>query len=72
MDDRDNYVEVVHPSGGRVFEFHRIDLVFCTIKEMYEKLNERCIAALLDHKWLDLVLEGDTYCGVCSCCAYTY
>lgn len=37
MDDRDNYVEVVHPSGGRVFEFHRIDLVFCTIKEMYEK-----------------------------------
>ena len=42
------------------------------LKDMYEKLNERCIAALLDHKWLDLVLEGDTYCGVCSCCAYTY
>ena len=35
MDDRENFVEVVHPSGGRVFEFHRIDLVFDTIKEMY-------------------------------------
>jgi hypothetical protein len=28
------------------------------LRTMYDKLNERIIAALIDHDWLNLVLEG--------------
>ena len=38
-----------------------------TLREMYDKLNERCVAALLDHDWLSLVLEGTETCVSCGC-----
>ena len=37
------------------------------LREMYEKLNERIIAALLDHKWFDLAIETTEWCGLCTC-----
>lgn len=37
------------------------------LRDMYEKFNERLVAALVDHKWLDLLLEGDATCGPCGC-----
>ena len=43
-------------------------------KALYEQLNERCVAALLDHKWLELLLEesGAPSCGLCSCISVCY
>ena len=38
----------------------------------YEQLNERCVTALLDHDWLKLCLEGDKFCGVCSCLPFCF
>jgi hypothetical protein len=37
-------------------------------KTLYENLNHRCVAALQDHKWLDLLIEesGGQSCGLCS------
>ena len=37
-------------------------------KAVYEELNRRCVAALIDHKWLELLLEesGPPSCGLCS------
>ena len=34
---------------------------------MYAKYNERVVAALTDHEWLDMLLEGAATCGPCSC-----
>ena len=34
--------------------------------------KERIVAALLDHKWLELILEGSKYCGLCSCISFCY
>lgn len=42
------------------------------MRRMYDKLNERIVAALLDHKWLELILEGSQYCGLCSCVSFCY
>ena len=42
------------------------------IRQMYERLSERIVAALLDHKWLDIILEGDQFCGLCSCISFCY
>lgn len=42
------------------------------LRIMYEKLNERCVQALLDHEWLNLVLEGWQYCGLCNCISFCY
>jgi hypothetical protein len=37
-------------------------------KAVYEELNRRCVAALIDHNWLELLLEesGPPSCGLCS------
>jgi hypothetical protein len=36
-------------------------------KNTYVELNKRCVAALQDHKWLDLLIEeGPQGCGLCS------
>ena len=42
------------------------------MRQMYDKLNERIVAALLDHKWLELILEGSQFCGLCSCISFCY
>ena len=42
------------------------------MRKMYEQLNERCVTALLDHDWLKLCLEGDKFCGVCSCLPFCF
>ena len=36
-------------------------------KQIYEQLNKRCVTALQDHKWFELLLEeSEASCGVCS------
>ena len=37
-------------------------------KRIFEELNTRCVAALQDHKWLELLIEesGPQSCGLCS------
>lgn len=42
------------------------------MRQMYDKLNERIVSALLDHKWLDRILEGSQHCGLCSCISFCY
>ena len=41
-------------------------------REMYEKLNERIIAALIDHNWIDLAKEESEYCGACGCLPFCF
>jgi hypothetical protein len=40
--------------------------------DMYERFNERLVAALVDHKWDELLLEGPARygpcCGLSPCC----
>jgi len=40
--------------------------------DMYERFNERLVAALVDHDWLELLLEGPARygpcCGLSPCC----
>ena len=40
--------------------------------ETYQARNKRLVAAMVDLKWNELVLEGDESCGPCSClpCCY--
>jgi hypothetical protein len=38
----------------------------------YDKLNERIVAALIDHQWLELIMEGPQSCGLCSCISFCY
>ena len=40
------------------------------MREMYAKYHPRLVAALTDHKWNELLVEGDAACGVCSCCSF--
>ena len=42
------------------------------LKAMYEKLNERIITALLDHKWIELAMEQLQWCGMCTCMPFCY
>ena len=38
----------------------------------YEKLNERIIAGLVDHKWIELAMEEGEWCGYCSCLPFCF
>jgi len=64
-------VEHQHRTGTGIFAEHptKADQ---QMREMYEKLNERIVAALLDHDWLAMAQEQSMNCGLCSCIPFCF
>ena len=64
-------IEVAHRHGTGLFAEKPTE-GDAQMRLMYEKLNERIVAALTDHHWLDRILQGSQSCGLCSCISFCY
>jgi len=42
------------------------------LRQMYDKLNERVVAAMVDNDWISLVADSSQSCGLCSCISFCY
>ncbi len=40
------------------------------LKEMYDTYHPRLVAALTDHAWDQMLIEGHAECGACSCFSF--
>ena len=64
-------IEQQHRSGTGIFA-EKPSKGEQQMREMYEKLNERIITALLDHEWIALAQEKTQYCGLCTCMPFCF
>lgn len=58
-------LESQHRKGKGIFA-EKPTKADASLREMYDKINERVVAALLDHKWLEMVMEGSEVCLSCG------
>jgi len=43
-----------------------------SLRDMYEKLNERTVAALIDHDWISMAKEQSQWCGLCTAVPFCF
>ena len=61
-----------HPAGSPIAWPPRLPRAPSSAEKPLRPFARPVVAALLDHKWLELILEGSQYCGLCSCVSFCY